>query len=217
VECNQRWHTIRVPPFVVDMTFDGDGNAWFATTHGPLFWDFNGTPEDTSDDSWQVFGEFDGFAYAFQGIVIDSQGTKWVLAGRLHRLDDHGTPTNAADDTWENYELTFWRSPGTRRIVLGDDDRLWWLGQAGTGIKVLPASELYAGPPEVTDERWVALFTTELVHDLVVSDDAVWIATESGVYHVSLGETLADENDDIWTDVSQAPGLSGQTVSDLRS
>src|SRR5690606_22743103 len=41
------------------------------------------------------------------------------------------------------------------------------------------------------------------------------IATESGVYHVSLGETLADENDDIWTDFSEAPGLSGQTVSDL--
>jgi len=215
LECNQRWYSIDVPPFVEDIAFDADGNGWLATTEGLLFWDFNDTPENTADDSWQLFRESDGHELDVQSVVIDARGVKWVLAGRLHRLDDNGTPANTADDTWENYEITYWRSRSTRRVVLDGEGRLWGLGQADAGVKVLPASELQAGPPDVQGPTWVSLFTTEVVHDVAIAGDGVWVAAESGLYYVSLGGTLADESDDVWTDFSDVPALAGQVVSSI--
>lgn len=215
LECEQRWHTIQVPPFVEDIAFDADGNAWMATTQGLLFWDFNGTPDDTSDDRWQIYEDLEGWSNEFRNVVIDERGVKWLLGYRLHRVDDNGTPTNTGDDTWQNYELTDWRNPNTRRIVLDGEGRLWWIGQSGTGVKVLPAAEFDAGPSMIAEPPWVSLFTTELVHDVAVVDDAVWVAAESGLYYVTLGGSLADETDDVWTDFSDAAALGGQVVSGI--
>lgn len=215
LECNLRWYTIDVPPFAEDIAFDADGNGWLATTEGLLFWDFNDTPENTADDSWQLFRDSEASANDVQSVVIDSRGVKWMLAGHLYRLDDNGTPTNTADDTWENYEITHWRSPRPRRIVLDGEDRLWCFSQTDAGVKVLPAAEFQAGPPEVSDPKWISLFTTELVHDVAVAGDGVWVAAESGLYYVSLGGTLADESDDVWTDFSDVPALAGQVVSSI--
>jgi len=215
LECSQRWYSINVPPFAEDIAFDADGNGWLGTTEGLLFWDFNDTPENTADDSWQLFPASLGHDLDVRSVVIDSKGVKWVLAGRLYRLDDNGTPTDTADDTWEEYEITHWRSPSTRRIVLDGEGRLWWLSQTDSGVKVLPASDFQAGPPEVSDPAWISLFTTEVVHDVAVASDGVWVAAESGLYYVSLGETLADEGDEVWTDFSDVPELAGLVVSSI--
>lgn len=215
LECNQRWHAIDIPPFVEDLAFDADGNGWFATTQGLLFWDFAATLLDTADDSWQLFREFKFGRDDIQSVVIDSSGVKWVLAGRLYRLDDNGTPSSTADDVLEEYELTDWRSLPMRRIVLDREDRLWALGQVGMGVKLLPAAELQAGPPPLADPAWVSLFATEVVRDVAADGEGVWVAAESGLYYVSLGDTLDDEIDDVWTDFSEVPALGGEAVTSI--
>src|SRR5690606_8689239 len=178
-------------PFVLDARFDTQGNAWFCTSLGLVYWNLNGTPKDTSDDAWQLV---DTERSCTRSVNIDSDNRVWTGSdSSIHRLDHNGTPLDPSDDEWHSYTFdTFWRSQNyLARFYLDRQDRAWLLQRNTSGIKVLPDIALF-GAGEIP---WISMFTTHRLTDAASDANGVWLASESGVFYVDLGDDIADASD----------------------
>ena len=209
LQCDQQWRTITVPPFALDVAFDAEGNGWFATSLGLLYWDFGETPGNTADDSWQLFAE--GTALT-AGVAIDSAGRKWVASVRtLQVLDDQGSDPDTSGDLWQYHSTPLSNYESIERFRLDGHGRLWIIPTDTHGVAVLPDIALL----DQADPPWLWLFEDELVFDIGDDGDGLWLAAESGLYFIDVGSSLEEPGDDQWMDLSGTFALSGQIVKSL--
>ncbi len=209
IGCNQHWQTIQVPPFVSDMAFDSNGNGWFLTKRGLLYWDFNGTPEETSDDGWQLFL---GVPFEPRGFAVDAMDKKWVSAEvTVTILDDHQTPFDLSDDTQSSFSApdTF-ISSYVERFIIDRVNRVWVFILNRNGVNVLEDASLI----DQSEPPWTPLFEDLNLTDVAGDLDGVWLVTESGVYYVALGD-LYDTGDDQRADFSEVPALADHQVDSV--
>jgi ligand-binding sensor domain-containing protein len=83
--------------WVYNITPEGTNGLWLATWgKGLCYLDYNGDPENTSDDRLICFGVSEGLpSNVIRNVVIDNNGIIWVATAQgLVRLDDHGNPFN---------------------------------------------------------------------------------------------------------------------------
>ena len=198
--CKQQWNTLLVPPFASDVAFDSDGNGWFATDQGLLYWRFNNTPEDTSDDEtqWYVSRNFT----AVNTIDIDSYGRKWIgVNKRLVVLNDGGTPMNREDDS----ELTLAADFGTfvdiAEIVLDSNDRCWLITDTGSEIYVLENINTLVPPDFVSGTLvtpdWQTPVSEEGIMDLAVEGNGIWMGGAGGLAYWDFAAGIDDSGDDV--------------------
>ncbi len=217
--CNEEWTDFFVPPFVRHAAFDPNGNGWFATTQGILYWDFGNTPKDLSDDRQRLFNDFVKYPesiYYLDAIAVDSQNRKWVSAGYdIYRFDDNATPLDPTDDLWRRYALISGPAYGLRRLKVDPLDRIWLLNGTDRGVRVLANMEALddTAYPQLYDDSWVLLFDLDEIIDVAPDGAGVWVAEPSGIYYVTLGIGLADESDDMWTDFTADALPEGGTAT----
>ncbi len=207
-KCNETWAHFTPPPSITDVRFDALGNGWFYTTRGLVYWDLNGTPNDTSDDAWQLLDQDHSL---FKSVATDSQGRLWTASGSTIRLlDDGGTPLDPSDDEWQTYTFdTYWRSQNyLARFRLDARDRAWLIQHSTGGVKMLPELDLF----ERAEIPWITLFSGLSLNDVAGEGDGVWLAAATGSFYVDLGSDLSDEADDRWIDFSAVPLLADKHV-----
>ena len=214
--CRQQWQTLLVPPFASDVVFDSDDNGWFATDQGVLYWQFNNTPEDTSDDTtlWYVSDNFT----KVNTIAIDQWGRKWMgLDDRLVVVDDGGTPLNREDDT----EMTVAASLGTfatiSKIVLDADDRCWLLLDGANSVNLIENISALVPPDFMSGAHiapdWQTLFNETVIRDLAVEKNGLWLGETTGLTYLYFGTDVSDMGDDIVMRIKDVPPLTDMVVS----
>jgi hypothetical protein len=207
-ECDRHWQPLKAPPFVRDAVVDSEGNGWFAMVRGLLYWDFQGTPADTSDDAFQLVSGWS----AIVGLAIDSQGRKYLgSGGHIVRLDDGGTPLDLADDEEARITVPLDAGDAVHRLRIDDDERIWVVPRDSTAVYVLAE----AGEFEEDQPRWFELFDAHTLLDATPENGGVWLATTDGLFFVDLGISLEDESDDTWVSFSDVPDLDGRTVNEV--
>lgn len=206
-KCDRHWQLLKAPPFVRDAVVDSQGNGWFAMGRELLYWDFRGTPADTSDDAFQLVLDWPPTV----GLAIDSQDRKYLGSGnRVIRLDDSGTPLDVADDEQVRISVPLDPRDAVHRIRIDDEQRIWVVPRDSTAVYVLAeAAEVEQDP------RWFELFGSHTVLDATPEDGGVWLATTQGLFFVDLGASLEDESDDAWVSFSEIPELGGLRVNEV--
>lgn len=206
-KCDRRYIEYRIPPFAEDVFFDSQGNGWFRTTQGLLYWDFASTPRDTSDDSFQLYH------YDLMGeLAIDSLDRKWIVAGNgLRRVDHAGTPLDSSDDEVVFVDATVGPFDGFAQVDIDAQGRPWAIARQRSGVFVL------LNPMQVESDapEWLVLFEDEKLLELAPENHGVWLATEAGVSYVDFGSSLEDPLDDDRIDFVDVPELSGRSIWDI--
>ncbi|HXK37091.1 MAG TPA: two-component regulator propeller domain-containing protein, partial [Candidatus Paceibacterota bacterium] len=205
-----------------DVAIDPSGAKWFLTPINPYgdgvrCLDDNGTPTDPSDDAWCTFRNTDGLAgNSVRDTAIDASGGKWFASrgGGLSHLDDQGTPTNKADDTWTLFTTSDGLFSANVAATASDSsDGIWvvlgvacYLDHAGT-------------PSNKTDDVWTihpfgsGLLTNNVSTVRIDSSGGVWIGTNNGgACYLDDHGTSRDKADDSWATFTTLDGLVGNRV-----
>lgn len=170
-----------VGPVINNMVF-GQNGIWIATNKGLEYLDFNGTPEDTSDDLSQSFTTADGLSSPMvYGLYADANGV-WVGMdpGGLDYLYTGSNPLDkshlrvtyfaALSNTWV-YNIT----PYNNGLLLST-----W----GKGLCYLDYNGTPANP---SDEKLICLDVSDglpsnVIRNAVIDTNGIiWIATAQGV------------------------------------
>lgn len=216
--CDHRWNPVTVPPFAQALRFDSAGNAWFNTTKGLLYWNLEGTPESTVDDSFALFSDLT----TRPGLAIDSADRLWFLsANKVLRLDVAGTPGDHSDDEMLESEVPVGFFDSLLHIAIDHRDRPWTIARAAKGVFVLenpsdlPTDRAASDDAASDAPRWVHVFPGMRVLSLAPEGDGVWLQAEQGLSYVDLGGTLSDSADDTWIHFDDVPLISDQTVTGI--
>lgn len=192
-------------PAVWAIAIDSLGAKWFGTYNdGVRYLDDNGTPTNTTDDTWVEFTFADGLADDFtHSIAIDASGVKWFgTTSGINYFDDAGTPTNTTDDTWVTYNTTDGLAGDYTTAVVIDVSGAKWIGCLGVSYFD------DAGTPTIRgDDTWVTFTTADGLTNNGVETIAIdasgakWIGSWGGngvSYFDDMG-TPTNKADDTWT------------------
>ncbi|MBN2718434.1 MAG: hypothetical protein JXX14_21500 [Deltaproteobacteria bacterium] len=198
--CRQQWQTLLVPPFASDVAFDNDGNGWFATSQGMLYWHFNNTPKDLSDDTMQWYASRN--YTAVNSIAIDSYGRKWIGGmDRLIVLNDNGTPFNRKDDTEITVDANLGTFSTVAKVVVDANDRCWLVATGNSGVYVLEnigtAMPLDTPHGTETAPQWQQIYTEYTVTDMAVDGNGLWLGGEALLTYIDMGSDIGDTSDDV--------------------
>jgi ligand-binding sensor domain-containing protein len=162
---------------------------WFGTGSGVSVLDSNGTPFNTSDDTWQTFTTTHGLASnSVYAIAIDGNGYKWfgTWYGGVSVLDDNGTPFDASDDTWQVFDTADGLVGLLVNAITIDETGHKWFGTVGTlgGVSVLNDN---GTPFNKADDTWQAFAAADglgsnFINAIVIDENGhKWFGTDSGV------------------------------------
>ena len=203
--CDMVFQVTPIPPAVQDMAIDNAG-IWFATGKGALYWMDGSTPDDTSDDEWRLFAyEQSGAALKTTQIELDADGRPWVL--HSNETVAHLNDLSSNDAYFEPVHLGIPAEPYTqtqyRRIAIDPTQRLWVVKDGDLGVYTLAIADL---SDQASEPSWNRLFESESVRDMAFEGDGVWLAADSGLYYVLLGE-IETTVDDILIDFVPSDGM----------
>lgn len=163
-----------------------------------------------------IFTNFDVGSWV-NAIGIDAADGKWIGTDEgVSYLDDNGTPTNKADDSW----TTFTTADGLAYdfvLAIGFDvlGRKWFATYGG-GVSYLDDNDT---PANKADDTWTTFTTADgLINNYVrvIAFDASggkWFgATGDGVSYFDDNGTPTNKADDTWTSFTIWDGLADQYV-----
>lgn len=184
---------------VYAIRIDAAGRKWFGTQGGGVsLLDDNGTPLNKDDDTWTSFTGQDGLlADNVYAIAIDNAGLKWfgvassggtrpgspLDADGLSVLDDHGTPFNKNDDTWQSFTTADGLAVGVVTGIAIDAHGRKWLATGAGGVSVL---DDHGTPFDKTDDTWTTYTNADGLANEVVRAVGVdangreWFGTVNG-------------------------------------
>ncbi len=184
---------------VYAIRIDAAGRKWFGTQGGGVsLLDDNGTPLNKGDDTWTSFTGQDGLlADNVYAIAIDNAGLKWfgvassggtrpslpLDADGLSVLDDHGTPFNKNDDTWQSFTTADGLTIGVVTGIAIDAHGRKWLATGAGGVSVL---DDHGTPFNKTDDTWTTYTSVDgLANDVVQTvrvdpNGREWFGTVNG-------------------------------------
>jgi ligand-binding sensor domain-containing protein len=188
------------PSFVIigKSVTDANGRTW-SVNYDPT--SSNGSvllarlrPGEESRDGSGFEGYQDPYNLArnYKDIVIDENGTKWLIAGEaegpqrgLIGMNDRGTPTDETDDNWVNLPAENGLLSNTQLAIVVDRLGEIWLGlPVGLQVLVNPSSVVNNDANPVF--RTIRPLSDILVHAIAV--DALnrkWVGTDQGVFLLS--------------------------------
>ena len=212
------WTTFNTPN-LRNITIDASGGKWFTTYINPFgggvrYLDDNGTPRYTTDDIWTTFSTTDGLAdNSVFAIAIDGSGNKWFATyfnGGISCLDDNGTPSNKADDTWTTFTTADGLVDNDSLSIFIDASGGKWFGSEG-GLSYLDDNET---PSNKADDTWSTFTTFDGLANNIVKEIFIdasggkWLGTYGGgISHLDDNGTPANKSDDTWITFSPSDGL----------
>ena len=184
---------------VYAIRIDAAGRKWFGTHGGGVsLLDDNGTPLNKGDDTWINFSGLDGLlADNVYAIAIDNAGLKWfgvassggaraglpMDADGLSVLDDHGTPLDKSDDTWQSFTTADGLALGVVSAIAIDAQGRKWLATGAGGVSVL---DDHGTPFDKADDTWTTYTSADgLANDVVQAvrvdpNGRPWFGTVNG-------------------------------------
>ncbi len=160
---------------------EGDDRVWVVhESKSVSVLDYGGTPFDTSDDAWALFGESSpigiGSGYA---VVIDSAGIKWFgMCPGLFAFDDGGTLLDTGDDRWHRFDIGDC-DPG----VAIDETGRKWVATGWSGVTMLDdgGTPFDASDDTLTDYTIDDGLIDNRTQAIAAAEGIVWIATDGGL------------------------------------
>jgi ligand-binding sensor domain-containing protein len=201
------------------VAIDASGGKWFGTGGGGVsYLNDSGTPTNKADDTWVTFTTTDGLAYNYvQEVAIDASGGKWFATngGGVSYLNDSGTPTNKADDTWVTFTTSDGLASNYVQEVAIDASGAKWFG-AGK-VSYLDDN---GTPTNKTDDTWTTFTTTDGLAGYSVTAIAIdasggkWFGTyDSGVSSLDDKGTPTNKGDDTWISFTTVDGLASDKIN----
>ncbi len=160
---------------------EGDRRVWIVHEGASVSClDHGGTPFETSDDTWVLFGEGSpigiGSGYS---VLVDPSGIKWFgLCPGLFAFDDGGTLADTSDDRWQRFDVGDC-NPG---LALDERGRMW----VATGWSGVVLVDFGGTPFDPSDDVLIEYHTADgLIDDraqaISVDGGVVWIGTDGGL------------------------------------
>jgi ligand-binding sensor domain-containing protein len=207
-----------------------NGILWIATQDGMNAFDYNDTLQDSSDDRWATYDEYDGLADDDTScLAIDGSGRIWIgttwktndgeVGAGISVLDAGGTPFASGDDAWATFTTYEGLAHDAVRAVAASGNGAIWIGTKEGVSQLKYGSSPFAGG----DNRWTTYESEENLAGNTVyaaagaNASAVWLGTDQGLsllqHHVTPGNKLDDE----WRTYTTEDSLAANGILALTS
>ena len=209
---------------VLAVGIEASGRKWFETYGGGVSClDDNGTPTNKTDDVWTTFTTTDGLINNYVRVVaIDASGGKWFGAtgDGVSYLDDNGTPSNKADDTWTSFTVADGLADQYVDAIAIDASGGKWFGT----LDWVNYFDDNGTPSNKADDTWITFDTSDGLASAGIPDIQIdqsggkWFGQAGGgavggVSYLDDNGTPTDKADDNWMTFTPADGLASNVVA----